>query len=125
MAENTSTQRRPDVVRYVIVHEQMGWETRDAAKTRFPNMSIVAFQFDSETSKLKIIDLGDRQGHDPVFIRGNSSASKSSAHMPITFEGEEPEEPTPFDLIMAGARWVLLGLAFFCTLMVAAGYYRA
>lgn len=27
-------------------------------------------------------------------IQGNSSASRPGAHMPVTFEGDEPEEPT-------------------------------
>ena len=45
--------------------------------------------------------------------------------MPISFEGDEPEEPTPWELILAGARWVLLAFAFACTLMIAAGYYGA
>ena len=45
--------------------------------------------------------------------------------MPITLEGDEPETPTPWELIWAGARWVLLAFAFVCTLMIAAGYYRA
>ena len=58
-------------------------------------------------------------------IQGNSSASRPGAHMPVTFEGDEPEEPTSWELIWAGARWVLLGLAFVCTLMIAAGYYGA
>ena len=30
-------------------------------------------------------------------IQGNSSASRPGAHMPVTFEGDEPESPTPFD----------------------------
>jgi len=71
------------------------------------------------------IDVGGRQGRDPGFIQGNSSASKPGAHMPITFEGDEPEEPTSWELIWAGARWVLLAFAFVCTLMIAAGYYGA
>ncbi len=45
--------------------------------------------------------------------------------MPISFEGDEPETPTSWDLILAGARWVLLAFAFACTLMIAAGYYGA
>jgi hypothetical protein len=45
--------------------------------------------------------------------------------MPVTFEGDEPEEPTSWELILAGARWVLLAFAFVCTLMIAAGYYGA
>ena len=45
--------------------------------------------------------------------------------MPITLEGDEPETPTSWELILAGARWVLLAFAFVCTLMIAAGYYRA
>lgn len=57
------------------------------------------------------------------FIQGNSSASKPGAHMPITFEGDEPEEPTQWDLILAGARWVLLGIAFFASLLAAAGFW--
>ena len=39
-------------------------------------------------------------------IQGNSSASRPGAHMPVTFEGDEPEEPTSWELIWAGARWV-------------------
>lgn len=38
------------------------------------------------------IDVGGRQGRDPEFIQGNSSASKPGAHMPITFEGDEPPD---------------------------------
>ena len=45
--------------------------------------------------------------------------------MPITLEGDEPETPTSWELILAGARWVLLAFAFVCTLMIAAGYYGA
>ena len=45
--------------------------------------------------------------------------------MPISFEGDEPETPTSWDLILAGARWVLLAFALVCTLMIAAGYYGA
>ena len=56
-------------------------------------------------------------------IQGNSSASRPGAHMPVTFEGDEPEEPTSWELIWAGARWVLLGLAFVCTLLAAAGAF--
>lgn len=56
-------------------------------------------------------------------IQGNSSASRPGAHMPVTFEGDEPEEPTSWDLIWAGARWVLLGLAFICSLLAAAGFF--
>lgn len=56
-------------------------------------------------------------------IQGNSSASRPGAHMPVTFEGDEPEEPTSWELIGAGARWVLLGLAFVCSLLAAAGFF--
>ena len=56
-------------------------------------------------------------------IQGNSSASKPGAHMPISFEGDEPEEPTPWELIWAGAEWALLALAIFCTLLAAAGAF--
>jgi hypothetical protein len=59
------------------------------------------------------------------FIQGNSSASKPGAHMPITFEGDEPQAATPWELMLAGARWVLLAFAFVCTLMIAAGYHGA
>ena len=45
--------------------------------------------------------------------------------MPISFEGDEPETPTLWELMLAGARWVLLAFAFVCTLMIAAGYYGA
>ena len=69
------------------------------------------------------IDVGGRQGRDPEFIQGNSSASKPGAHMPITFEGDEPQDPTPWELIGAGARWALLALAFVCTLLAAAGAF--
>lgn len=58
-------------------------------------------------------------------IQGNSSLSRPGAHMPITLEGDEPEPPAPWELILAGARWVLLAFAFVCTLMIAAGYYGA
>lgn len=43
--------------------------------------------------------------------------------MPISFEGDEPETPTSWDLILAGARWVLLAIAFVCTLLAAAGAF--
>lgn len=43
--------------------------------------------------------------------------------MPISFEGDEPETPTSWDLILAGARWVLLAIAFGCTLLAAAGAF--
>ena len=57
------------------------------------------------------------------FIQGNSSASKPGAHMPITFEGDEPQAATPWELMLAGARWVLLAFAFFCSLLAAAGFF--
>lgn len=47
------------------------------------------------------------------------------ARMPITFEGDEPQAATPWELMLAGARWVLLAFALVCTLMIAAGYYGA
>ena len=56
-------------------------------------------------------------------IQGNSSASRPGAHMPVTFEGDEPEEPTSWELMLAGARWVLLAIAFGCTLLAAAGAF--
>lgn len=56
-------------------------------------------------------------------IQGNSSASRPGAHMPVTFEGDEPEEPTSWELIGTGARWVRLGLAFICSLLAAAGFF--
>ena len=43
--------------------------------------------------------------------------------MPITLEGDEPETPTSWELILAGARWVLLAIAFGCTLLAAAGAF--
>lgn len=43
--------------------------------------------------------------------------------MPITLEGDEPETPTPWELIWAGAEWALLALAFVCTLLAAAGAF--
>jgi len=43
--------------------------------------------------------------------------------MPITIEGDEPETPTPWELIWAGAEWALLALAIFCTLLAAAGAF--
>ena len=45
--------------------------------------------------------------------------------MPITLEGDEPQAATPWELMLAGARWVLLAFAFVCTLMIAAGYHGA
>ena len=56
-------------------------------------------------------------------IQGNSSASRPGSHMPITLEGDEPEEPTSWELMLAGARWVLLAIAFGCTLLAAAGAF--
>lgn len=58
-------------------------------------------------------------------IQGNSSASRPGAHMPVTFEGDEPESPTPFDHMMDGTRLVLLVLALVCTLLAAAGFFWA
>lgn len=56
----------------------------------------------------------------------NRNGGGSYEHgLPITFEGDEPETPTPWELIWADAHWVLLALAFFCALMIAAGYYGA
>jgi len=43
--------------------------------------------------------------------------------MPITFEGDEPQAATPWELMLAGARWALLALAFVCTLLAAAGAF--
>ena len=43
--------------------------------------------------------------------------------MPITIEGDEPETPTHWELIWAGAEWALLALAFVCTLLAAAGAF--
>ena len=43
--------------------------------------------------------------------------------MPITIEGDEPETPTSWELILAGAEWALLALAFVCTLLAAAGAF--
>ena len=56
-------------------------------------------------------------------IQGNSSASRPGAHMPVTFEGDEPEEPTSWELIWAGARWVLLAFALIASLLAAAGFF--
>ena len=58
-----------------------------------------------------------------AFFQGNSSASRPGSHMPITLEGDEPETPTPWELIWAGAEWALLALAFVCTLLAAAGAF--
>ena len=56
-------------------------------------------------------------------IQGNSSASRPGSHMQVSFEGDEPEEPTSWELIGTGARWVRLGLAFICSLLAAAGFF--
>lgn len=72
------------------------------------------------------IDVGGRQGRDERDGITTRNGGGSYEHgMPITFEGDEPQEPTPWELIGAGARWVLLAFAFVCTLMIAAGYYGA
>ena len=42
---------------------------------------------------------------------------------PITLEGSEPVEPTSWDLILAGARWVLLAFALIASLLAAAGFF--
>ena len=70
------------------------------------------------------IDVGGRQGRDERDGITTRNGGGSYEHgMPITFEGDEPEEPTSWELIGAGARWVLLGLAFFCSLLAAAGFF--
>jgi hypothetical protein len=72
------------------------------------------------------IDVGGRQGRDERDGITTRNGGGSYEHgMPITFEGDEPETPTSWELILAGARWVLLAFAFVCTLMIAAGYYGA
>lgn len=43
--------------------------------------------------------------------------------MQVSFEGDEPEAPTPWELMLAGAEWVLLAFALVCTLLAAAGYF--
>ena len=72
------------------------------------------------------IDVGGRQGRDERDGITTRNGGGSYEHgMPITFEGDEPQEPTPWELMLAGARWVLLAFALVCTLMIAAGYYGA
>jgi len=72
------------------------------------------------------IDVGGRQGRDERDGITTRNGGGSYEHgMPITFEGDEPEAATPWELIGAGARWVLLAFAFVCTLMIAAGYHGA
>ena len=70
------------------------------------------------------IDVGGRQGRDERDGITTRNGGGSYEHgMPITFEGDEPEAPTPWELMFAGAQWVLLALAIFCTLLAAAGYF--
>ena len=72
------------------------------------------------------IDVGGRQGRDERDGITTRNGGGSYEHgMPITLEGDEPETPTPWELMLAGARWVLLAFALVCTLMIAAGYYGA
>ncbi len=61
-------------------------------------------------------------------LSGQIDADRAFQHyqaneLPVTFEGAEPVEPTPWELILAGARWALLALAFVCTLLAAAGAF--
>ncbi len=70
------------------------------------------------------IDVGGRQGRDERDGITTRNGGGSYEHgMPITFEGDEPETPTSWELILAGARWVLLAIAFGCTLLAAAGAF--
>jgi len=70
------------------------------------------------------IDVGGRQGRDERDGITTRNGGGSYEHgMPITFEGDEPEAATPWELIGAGARWALLTLAFVCTLLAAAGAF--
>ncbi len=72
------------------------------------------------------IDVGGRQGRDERDGITTRNGGGSYEHgMPITFEGDEPQSATPWELMLSGARWVLLAFAFVCTLMIAAGYYGA
>jgi len=72
------------------------------------------------------IDVGGRQGRDERDGITTRNGGGSYEHgMPTSYEGEEPEEPTSWELMLAGARWVLLAFALVCTLMIAAGYYGA
>lgn len=72
------------------------------------------------------IDVGGRQGRDERDGITTRNGGGSYEHgMPITFEGDEPESPTPFDHMMDGARLVLLVLALVCTLLAAAGFFWA
>ena len=65
-----------------------------------------------------------------LFVREVRSDRGESVHLeheprdfPVTLEGPEPVEPTPRELIWAGAQWALLALAFTATLLAAAGFY--
>ena len=70
------------------------------------------------------IDVGGRQGRDERDGITTRNGGGSYEHgMPITLEGDEPETPTSWELILAGARWVLLAIAFGCTLLAAAGAF--
>ena len=72
------------------------------------------------------IDVGGRQGRDERDGITTRNGGGSYEHgMPVTFEGDEPESPTPFDHMMDGARLVLLVLALVCTLLAAAGFFWA
>ena len=72
------------------------------------------------------IDTGGRQGRDERDGITTRNGGGSYEHgMQVSFEGDEPETPTLWELMLAGARWVLLAFAFVCTLMIAAGYYGA
>ena len=72
------------------------------------------------------IDVGGRQGRDERDGITTRNGGGSYEHgMQVTFEGDEPESPTPFDHMMDGARLVLLVLALVCTLLAAAGFFWA
>lgn len=70
------------------------------------------------------IDVGGNQGRDERDGITTRNGGGSYEHgMPITFEGDEPEEPTPWELVLAGAQWAVLALAVIASLLAAAGFY--
>ena len=65
-----------------------------------------------------------------LFVSEDRSDRGETVHLereprdfPITLEGSEPVEPTSWDLILAGARWVLLAFALIASLLAAAGFF--
>lgn len=65
-----------------------------------------------------------------LYVQQFDSDKGESVHLeheprdfPVTLEGPEPVEPTPWELIFAGAQWALLALAVIALLLAAAGFF--